>query len=475
MIFWRFFKARRPLFVTSLAIGIIGLAGVLLAMPSTLQKWLGPAHADLVVARDQSRPAFPLHIAANKRYLVDAANKPFLMHGDTAWSLIADLTREEAEIYLADRRARGFNTLLVNLIEHKYARKAPDNIYGNAPFTQPGNFGTPNEAYFKHADWVLARARAHGFLVLLTPAYIGYGGGDEGWWQEMLDNSVDTLRGYGRYLGNRYGHLDNIVWVNGGDYDPPNKALVVAIAEGIRAVAPQQLQTGHFAPETFVPDFWGDASLLDIMSVYTYKPVCERVAAAYRHASVRPVYLIESAYENEHGAGPERVRRQAYQALLCGASGHIFGNNPIWHFRHPGLHDAPIGWWQALGGGGSRSMTHLYDLFSSLPWWTLQPDLDGRLIADRGEGDQRVTAALDADGSLAVIYVPARRTISIDLGRLRDGALTARWFDPASGETRELPAPVSSGEGTQDFSPPGRNADGDGDWVLLLRASSGKA
>jgi hypothetical protein len=475
MFFWRFFTARRPLFAAIFAIGIIGLAGVLFAMPSTLQNWLRPSHADLVVAEDQSRPAFPLAIALNKRYLIDAENKPFLMHGDTAWSLITDLTREEAEIYLIDRRARGFNTLLVNLIEHKYARKAPGNIYGEEPFTLPGNFGQPNEAYFKHADWVLARAKALGFLVLLTPAYIGYGGGDDGWWQEMLDNSVDTLRGYGRYLGNRYGHLDNIVWVNGGDYDPPNKSLVVAIADGIEGAAPQQLQTGHFAPETVVPDFWGDASRLDIMSVYTYKPVCERVAAAYRHPDVRPVYLIESAYENEHGAGPERVRRQAYQALLCGASGHIYGNNPIWHFHHAGLHDAPTGWWQALGSGGAQGMTHLFDLFSSLPWWTLQPDLDGRLVADRGEGDERVTAALSADGYLAVIYVPARQTIRVDLGRLKGQAMTASWFDPASGETSELPAPASPAEGTQEFSPPGRNADGDGDWILLLRAASEKS
>ena len=49
-----------------------------------------------------------------------------------------------------------------------------------------------------------------------------------------------------------------------------------------------------------------------------------------------PFFLIESAYENEHGAGELRVRIQAYQALLSGASGHIYGNNPVWHFDGPG-------------------------------------------------------------------------------------------------------------------------------------------
>jgi hypothetical protein len=55
--------------------------------------------------------AFPLTTKPGKRYLEDADGKPFLVHGDTAWSLIADLRREDVERYLDDRRARGFNTI----------------------------------------------------------------------------------------------------------------------------------------------------------------------------------------------------------------------------------------------------------------------------------------------------------------------------------------------------------------------------
>ncbi len=49
------------------------------------------------------KAAFPLGIPAGKRYLEDAAGQPFLIHGDTAWSLIAQLAREDAEAYLQDR------------------------------------------------------------------------------------------------------------------------------------------------------------------------------------------------------------------------------------------------------------------------------------------------------------------------------------------------------------------------------------
>ena len=75
----------------------------------------------------------PLRISGNHRDLIDRHDVPFLLHGDAAWSLIANVTKEEAAAYLQNRRAKGFNAILVNLIEHKFARNAPRNVYGEAP------------------------------------------------------------------------------------------------------------------------------------------------------------------------------------------------------------------------------------------------------------------------------------------------------------------------------------------------------
>ena len=38
---------------------------------------------------------FPLHVARGKRYLVDATGAPFLLNGDTAWSLIVQLKDDD--------------------------------------------------------------------------------------------------------------------------------------------------------------------------------------------------------------------------------------------------------------------------------------------------------------------------------------------------------------------------------------------
>ena len=117
---------------------------------------------------------FPLSIKPGERYLVDAVGRPFLIQGDTAWSLIADLTREDVDLYLEDRRARGFNTILVSLIEREVRhQRASQRLWSAAVPEARGTTHAPNEAYFAHADWVLRRAAEKGFLVLLTPSYLG--------------------------------------------------------------------------------------------------------------------------------------------------------------------------------------------------------------------------------------------------------------------------------------------------------------
>src|SRR5215813_2705289 len=127
---------------------------------------------------------YPLRLGAHHRHVVDQSGAPFLIEGDTPWSLIVGLTREEAEQNLENRRRTGFNSIIVNLIDHKY--RGPVNRYGEGPFTAPGDFSTPNEKYFEHADWVIRKAAEKGIQIFLAPIYLGYTGTDEGWIEEAL-------------------------------------------------------------------------------------------------------------------------------------------------------------------------------------------------------------------------------------------------------------------------------------------------
>ena len=340
----------------------------------------------------------------------------------------------------------------------------------------PGDYARPNEKYFAYADQVLRRAQELGFLVLLTPSYAGNNGGDEGWYQEMANVGSSTLRAYGRYLGNRYKGFTNIIWVHGGDFDPPNKDLVRAIAEGIQELDQNNLHTAHGSPGSSALDYWRGEPWLQVNNVYTYEPVF--VAALQQHAAAErmPFFLMESAYENEHGVTEARLRGQAYQAVLAGAFGHVFGNNPIWHFDGPGLYQVNESWQQALDSRGANSMTHLCRLIGAERWWLLEPDVEHALLTGGiGNGDLRAMAARARDGSFALLYLPSARRITLDLRQLAGQSVDARWYDPSSGRFLSVPgAPLDAGRSVA-LRPPGRNDAGYSDWVLELTALPSEA
>jgi hypothetical protein len=415
---------------------------------------------------------FPLKIASTKRYLEDSEGKPFLVRGDAAWSLIAQLKREDVEEYLRDRRSRGFNTVLVSLIEHYFATRAPANAYGDQPFLSPGNFNTPNEAYFAYVDWVLQYAYKEGFLVLLAPCYSGAGGGSEGWYAEMVANGPEKLRDYGRYVGRRYRQFPNIIWVENGDYNPPNKALTRAVAEGVQETDPNALHTAHNETDTAGIEYWGYEPWLKLNNVYTWGPVFRDALEQYRRTPTLPFILIEGQYENGPGVTPQRLRGQAYHALLSGAAGHVFGNSPIWYFD--GTTDypkVPRGWQKAMADKGSQSMAQLHELFAHLSWQSLEPDLENTfLISGQGSGFGRAVAALTNDHAAAVVYVPDNRIVKLNLALLAGPKIRAQWYDPTNGAVFEIARSPMQPEDAQKFRPAVKNAEGAEDWVLLLKS-----
>jgi hypothetical protein len=405
-------------------------------------------------------PVFPLRASANQRYLVDQNGQPFLIHGDTAWSLITGISEAEADAYLANRAEKGFNALIVNLIEHKF--NGPLTRAGLHPFRDPADLSTPNDAYFDYAGRILEKAAAHGMLVLLAPMYLGYKHprNDDGWFHEARLSGCEKCFIYGRYLGQRYAHLTNIIWMMGGDRNPDGaQEEVNALLMGIKEVDKTSLFTAHAHPDEPTPERYGGTQWggwLDLNGTYTYQIVHKKLLADYNRRPPLPFVLMESTYEGEHNATPVQIRRQAYWAILSGACGQFLGNNPIWLFNP--------GWQQAMDLEGSRSMAHLKTFFSARPWHELVPDQKHEVVTGGlGEfnGMDTLAAARTADGSTLMAYAPTPRTITVDLSKLTGSRARAWWFNPRTGESS--PAGDYPTSGTQDFVTPG-----DGDWVLVI-------
>ena len=70
-------------------------------------------------------------------------------------------------------------------------------------------------------------------------------------------------------------------------------------------------------------------------------------------------------------------------------------------------------------------------------------------------------------GDLAMVYMPTMRPITVNLAALK-GSVRARWFDPTNGAYQDISGSPFAGSGSHEFTPPGKDHDGDGDWVLVL-------
>jgi hypothetical protein len=432
-------------------------------------------------------PAYPLKVSENHRYLVDQNNQPFLIVGDTPQGLMGRLTEKDAETYFADREAHGFNTagwIDVACAGHDYPTNkfatTPDGIRpfngfigGSSDYTQY-DLSKPNEAYFTRLDHIVQIATKHHQAVFLDPVET------IGWLPVLRANGLKAAFAYGQYLGNRYKGFANVMWLNGNDFNnwtiPPDDDLVQAVAKGIRSAAPTELQTVELHVRTsssFDDPRW--VPLSDLNSTYTYSPTYIQILHSYNQKPVAPDYLVEAHYDLENvGTPPDFgtpnvLRREDYWTMLSGGTGQFYGNKYTWSFAD--------GWQSHLDTPGVDQLKIWKEFFSSYQWQDLVPDQDHTFLTAGlgtfGNVDTRVsesdyaTAAVTSAGNLAIVYLPTVRAITVNLAALK-GSARARWFDPTNGAYQDISGSPFGNSGSHEFTPPGKNHDGDGDWVLVL-------
>ena len=447
-------------------------------------------------------PVFPLKASRDGHSLVDQNNVAFRVQGDSAWDLLVTITASDVDTYLANRSAKGFNTLLVELVEHaRYAAgsPAPANRAGNRPFLSKlggggytgggdlADLSTPNDAYFAYVDTILAKIAAKNMVALLTPLYVGYGApttqssANEGWSADMNANSAANCYKYGQYVGDRYRNQKNLIWVNGGDAFGLPAAMASCVQQVMQGIKDGKgsggsavLQTTQWSREHLSSD---DASYpVPLNSVYpSLATVASLCRSAYGRSPVLPAYVIEACYEGGSCA-PTRaqLRQEGYRAALSCIGGYLFGNGPLWLFDS--------GWQAAMDAPGSLDWQRAGALLDGLGWSSLVPSnlgtLAGTVLVTGGDdiasgGD--VAAA--ASGATLLAYLPSTgtgtRTITVQMGVL--GAYArGRWYNPTSGAYTDLTggAYTLANSGTHAFTTPGNNGTGTNDWVLVLDAST---
>lgn len=491
-----------------------------------VENWMTAVSSDVATLRVLPRgaleaAAFPVSVSPNRRYLADGNHKPFRIQGEAAWSLFANLTYAEADTYLSNRRAKGFNAVLVNLIEHKHAQGGkgadfsgvPKNRNGALPFVRKSgggaydgtwgtaDFSTPNEEYFAFVDSIVDLAAEKGILVDLYPMFLGFDARDAGWWADLTNktNTRDVAYRFGEYVGKRYKDRKNIIWTIGGDFFPPSRsegeARLLKFMEGVKAGGANQLWSGDWSAPCLATDEPAFEASMDVNAVYTYGlrrhpgPTYHEAKAAYSYSPARPAFLKETGYENEKivPGDSASVRMYEYYGILGGSTaGAFFGNRDVWKFSTANWWFDPSNfghgqWTTAMESTGTFDFVYLGKLLDSVPWYKLVPSgLAGmKKLVRAGGGNYGTTdyvvAAAASDGEVLLAYIPPMRKspaeITIDMTALAAPA-HGTWFDPTSGNTADVPGGALPNADTKTFTTPGANSRGQGDWVLVLQTKA---
>ena len=424
-------------------------------------------------------------VSANKRFIIKE-NKPFFWLGDTAWELFHRLDREEAEFYLKKRAAQGFTVIqAVALAEFDGLREK--NAYGDLPLIDEDPT-KPNEAYFKHVDFIIDKANELGLNIGFLPTW-----GDKlnkmQWGKGPEVFNPANAKIYGKWLANRYKNRKNIIWILGGDRNPRKnsqdietwKAMAEGIAEGagghqhaLITYHPQPNQEG--SSEWFHADEWFDFNMFQTGHCRD-NDVYNKIGGSYNRSLIKPVIDGEPIYEdhpvcfNSNDLGTSNaydVRKSAYLDVFSGAFGHTYGCHDIWQMYSPkreAVNGPHLYWQQALDLPGANQMKHLRKLLESRPLLDRVPD-QSLIVENNLNAYERIQATRGTD--YAFIYSTYGKAFTLNLGKISGSQLNAFWYNPRTGKTEDIGK--IENKGTKIITP---KTSGYGqDWVLVLEDDS---
>lgn len=426
-----------------------------------------------------------LKVSDNHRFLVHQDGTPFFWLGDTAWELFHRLNREEADFYLKHRAEQGFTVVQAVALAEIDGLNTP-NALGEKPLNN-NDPAKPNEAYFKHVDYIVDKAAEYGIVIALLPTW-----GDkvfkDTWGKGPEIFNINNAAAYGEWIGNRYKNRENIVWILGGDRtprkDPDDLKIWRLMAEGVEKGAggkDKALMSFHPQPNSlemggssnwFHTDEWLDFNMLQdghCRDEITY----DKVSFVYNRKPAKPVVDAEPIYEdhpvcfNATDLGISNafdVRKFAYLDLFAGAFGHTYGCHDIWQMYSKGrepINGPHFPWQEALDLPGAKQMTFVKKLMLSRPLLDRIPDQS--LVEENNYGPADRIQATRGNG-YAFIYTAAGRPVTVNTGKISGNQFNAYWFDPRNGEAKLIGK--FDNKGRHQFKPP--TAGYGKDWVLVL-------
>jgi len=422
-----------------------------------------------------------LRVSKNSRFLVYEDGAPFFYLGDTAWELFHCLNRDEVDQYLSNRAAKVFTVIQAVVLSDIDGLVKP-NAYGDLPLKDKNPLH-PNEAYFKHVDYIVDKAEKLGLFIGMLPTWGKYWSSSD---PQRVIFTPENARAYGKFLGKRYINKP-IIWILGGDQNIKNeneRKIIEAMASGLRdGDGGKHLITFHPRGPGLSSDYFHQAEWLDFNMYqsshgahdhdnglfaehdYVLKPPKPTLDGEARYETM-PVGFYFEGFNRQDRFDDYDCRQAAYWSLLAGACSHTYGDNNIWQMWVPNKEPilaAAIPWYQALDHPGAFQMGLIRKLFESRPYQKLVPNQS--VIKDGPTtGGGKIRAAVASDSSFAFVYSPRGEKFSIDKSSITGTRTNEIWFDPRYGIAYKIHSPDT--KGIQTYTPP--TSGRDNDWILII-------
>ncbi len=423
-----------------------------------------------------------LQLSPNGRYLCHKDGTPFFYLADTAWELFHRLNEQEVELYLENRRAKGFTVIQAVILAELDGINTP-NAYGTFALKDNEEF-TPNEDYFKWIDKVIRIAESKGLYIGLLPTWGDKVDKQWGVGPELFNPEI--ARVYGEWLGQRYKGFKNIIWINGGDRLGGDKNFPTwdAIGKGLKKTDKNHLITFHPQGECSSSQWFNNSEWLDFNMAQTGH--CQRSFEIYQRLickdyllePIKPCLDGEPRYENHPVCWkPDSlgwfddvdVRHAIYWSIFSGSLGHTYGCHDIWQMLDKGRE--PVGlargnWKQSMDLPGASDLIHARRLLQQYDWQNGFPSQD--LIVSENDSFEHKIVAFRGK-KFAFVYFPNGETVTLNLQPLENSnPLKLHWMNPRTGELNPYTNPEFKGGYTNVIPPSSGRGN---DWILVVEQS----
>lgn len=419
-----------------------------------------------------------LRMSDGKRNVRHADGKPFLVVGDTPWSIPFRAKPGQVAIYSRDRQAKGYNTaLLMSVQPDRYAEgpESRDTVLGfDRAFEDlpDGHLNRLKPDYFQYLDSLITILVDHEIVPVYQPVFHGYG------WKgkTVLGTTADPgeYARYCKYLVARYGSMPAF-WLVSGDgtgRDPGVKPGGEAVEKWDCYGQPTGI---HYNPADNYMAVWAQndsSKCFHYNRTYQAEPWLDFQWAQSGHEGKHVTYKVEDMYNNEPvkaslngeptyegmsggtlGLGWWQGQEAWQQLMHGGTMGVVYGAAGLWQWKlttdEPGWPvwtDQAVSWREAIDLEGSKYVGFVAKAFRNFDF----ADMEKRWDLTDG-----MKPLLAKEGTFYVAYLESGGELKING---QSGELPYYWFNPRTGEF------ASEGKTEQwSFTAPDTNP-----WVLII-------